>query len=266
MVQLFVMCGLLAAVTIPLFQKKDEFESESPTSEPLRRLRRVPEEEIVAEFLRAEFHHPEFDPYRQEFKHLVEHIDLEDPHKNFIRRTLLFRRRGGLWRELPADTEWWEIELTVSDLGRLRSFPRNEWRHFAGPGFYLAEMIGRIKAELAAGRQSRFLKKIAEIASDLPWSGVPDAVLLIGVNEHQPLTIIEGNHRMAAAMLTMPESAHRRFRFYCGFSPHMNSCCWHKTDLRSLTRYAQHMARYMFSHGDFFVARALRKSPEIETS
>jgi hypothetical protein len=26
---------------------------------------------------------------------------------------------------------------------------------------------------------------------------------------------------MAAAMLTMPESAHRRFRFYCGLSPNM---------------------------------------------
>ncbi len=180
---------------------------------------------------------------------------------------MLFRRRGRLWRELPPDTEWWEIELTPRDLARLRSFPRNEWRRFAGGGFYLTEMIGRIEAELARGRQSRFLKKLGAIASDLRGSDVPDAVLLIGIDEHHPLTIIEGNHRMAAAMLTMPEAAHRRFRFYCGLSPNMNLCCWHKTDLRSLARYARHTVRYMFRDSDFLVARTLReKLAEIETS
>lgn len=265
MVQLVVMCGLLAAVIIPILQGKDE--SEIPlgvpleASSPLRRLRRVREEEIVAEFLRSEFYHPEFDPYRSKFKYLVERCDLEDAHQNFLRRTLLFRRRGGLWRELVAGTEWWEVELTARDLGRLRSFPRNEWRRYAGPGFYLAEMIGRIQSALSRGRHDRFLKKISEISNDLRERPVPDAVLLIGTDEHQPLTIIEGNHRMAAAMLTMPESAHRRFRFYCGLSPNMDLCCWHNTDLRSLIRYARHTLRYMFSHGDFFTVRMLRKKP-----
>jgi O-antigen/teichoic acid export membrane protein len=267
LVQLFVMCGLLIVVTIPLFREQDESEPSPANPEPLQRLRPVPEEEIVAEFLRSEFHHPEFDPYRRDFKYLVEQADLGHPHENFIRHALLFRRRGRLWRELPADTEWWEIELTARDLARLRSFPRNEWRRFAGGGFYLTEMVGRIEAELARGRQSRFLKKLGAIATDLRGSQVPNAVLLIGIDEHHPLTIIEGNHRIAAAMLTMPESAHRRFRFYCGLSPSMNSCCWHKTDLRSLTRYARHTVRYMFRDGDFFVARSLReKLTEMEAS
>ena len=82
------------------------------------------------------------------------------------------------------------------------------------------------------------------------------AVLLIGIDGYHPLTIVEGNHRMAAALLTMPESAHRRFRFYCGLSPNMNLCCWHHTDLRSLSRYARHTFRYMFR--DFLVAKAQR--------
>jgi O-antigen/teichoic acid export membrane protein len=263
MVQLVVMSGLLVAVTVPLLQGKDEAELPLETSEPLRRLRRVPEEEIVAEFLRSEFYHPEFNRYRQQFNYLVEKFDLEDPHENFLRRTLLFRRRGGLWRELVAGTEWWEVELTARDLGRLRSFPRNEWRRYAGPDFYLAEMIGRIRSALARGRHDRFLRKISEISSDLRERPVPNAVLLIGTDERRPLTIIEGNHRMAAAMLTMPESAHRRFRFYCGLSPNMDLCCWHNTDLRSLTRYARHTIRHMFSHGDFFIGRALRKNPEV---
>jgi O-antigen/teichoic acid export membrane protein len=266
LVQLFVMCGLLVVVTVPLFGAQDDSDS-SPVPEPLQRLRPVPEEEVVAEFLRGEFYHPEFDPYRRDVKHLVEQADLSHPHENSIRHALLFRRRGRLWRELPADTKWWEIELTARDLARLRAFPRNEWRRFAGGGFFLTEMVGRIEAELNRGRQTRFLKKLGAIATDLRGSQVPNAVLLIGIDEHHPLTIIEGNHRMAAAMLAMPESAHRRFRFYCGLSPNMNSCCWHKTDLRSLTRYAGHTIRYMFRDGHFFLSRTLReKLAEIAMS
>jgi len=267
-VQVFVMCGLLAVVAIPLFREQDGWVDTLPApARPFLRLRPVPEEEIIAEFLRSEFYHPDFDPYREDFKHLVEHADLEHPHENSIRRALLFRRRGGLWRELPAGTEWWEIELTQRDLARLRSFPRNEWRRFTGEGFYLTEMVRRAEAGLARGRQSRFLEKLKAIANDLRGSQVPDVVLLIGTDEHHPLTIIEGNHRMAAAMMTMPESAHRRFRFYCGLSPSMDTCCWYETNLRSLTRYARHTIRYMFHDGDFFVARTLReKLAEIGSS
>jgi O-antigen/teichoic acid export membrane protein len=263
-VQMFVMCGLLVVITIPIFREHDESEHAPVVAEPLKRLRSVSEEEIIAEFLRGEFYHPDFDPYRKSFKHMVDHSDLDDPQENFVRRALLFRRRGRLWRELPPGIEWWEIEMTAADLARLRSFPRNDWRRFAGGGFYLTEMIGRIEADLVRGENSRFLKKLAAIGTDLRETHVPNSVLLIGIEGHHPLTIIEGNHRMAAAMLTMPESAHRRFRFYCGLSPQMNLCCWYNTDLRSLARYARHTVRYMFR--DFTVARTLRgKHPEMET-
>jgi hypothetical protein len=263
-VQMFVMCGLLVVITIPIFREHDESEHAPVAAEPLKRLRSVSEEEIIAEFLRGEFYHPDFDPYRKQFKQIVEHADLDDPQENFVRRALLFRRRGRLWRELPPGIEWWEIEMTAADLARLRSFPRNDWRRFAGGGFYLTEMIGRIEAELVRGENGRFLKKLAAIGTDLRETHIPDSVLLIGIEGHHPLTIIEGNHRMAAAMLTMPESAHRRFRFYCGLSPQMNLCCWYNTDLRSLVRYARHTVRYMFR--DFTVARTLRgKHAEMET-
>jgi hypothetical protein len=269
LVQVLVMCGLLIVVAIPLFREQDESESKPAFAEPLRRVRSVSEEEIIAEFLRGEFYHPEFDSYRRDFKHLVDHADLDHPQENFIRRALLFRRRGRLWRELPPDVEWWEIEMSASDLGRLRSFPRNDWRRFASDGFYLTEMVRRIEAELARGKgnESRFLRKLGDIASHLRDTEVPDAVLLIGLGDRHPLTIIEGNHRMAAALLTMPESAHQRFRFYCGLSPNMDLCCWHKTDLRSLMRYARHTLRYLFSDGDFFISRTLKDTlAGMETS
>jgi hypothetical protein len=266
LVQGIVMGGLLFVVVISLFLESDESASSGAIFDAMRCLRPVAEEEVIAEFLRGEFYHPEYDSYRQNFKHLVDRMDLDHSDENSIRRALLFRRRGGLWRELPADTKWWEVELTSSDLVRLQSFPRNEWKRFAGGGFSLTEMVGRIEKELSDGNQSKLLTKLGEIAIDLRENDIPDAVVLIGVDTCHPLTIIEGNHRMIAAMLAMPESAHRRFRFYCGLSPHMNSCCWHKTDLRSIMRYIRHVV-YVFRDADVFIARTLRqKLTESEMS
>jgi len=44
---------------------------------------------------------------------------------------------------------------------------------------------------------------------------------------------------MAAALLTMPESAHRRSDSIAVLSPNMNLLLLHNTDLRSLSRYAR---------------------------
>ena len=66
LVQLLVMCGLLVVVTTPLLREQDESGLSPASSKPLQLLRSVPEEEIVAEFLRGEFYHSEFDPYRRD--------------------------------------------------------------------------------------------------------------------------------------------------------------------------------------------------------
>ena len=68
-------------------------------------------------------------------------------------------------------------------------------------------------------------------------------VLLIGVDNTGPLTILDGNHRMAAALLSHA-SAHSRFRFICGFSPDMTRCCWYATNVNTLLRYFKNLVRY----------------------
>jgi len=52
------------------------------------------EEEVIAEFLKAEFYQPEFDAYRETFSTLVYRPDLSNQRDNAVRRGLLFRRRG----------------------------------------------------------------------------------------------------------------------------------------------------------------------------
>jgi hypothetical protein len=62
------------------------------------------------------------------------------------------------------------------------------------------------------------------------------AVILIGLNERERLTILDGNHRLVAAMLSRP-SAVKKLRFLCGLSPRMTECCWYNTTLMTLCRY-----------------------------
>ena len=70
------------------------------------------EHQVIAEFLRSEFHHPEFEEYRKEFEYLVTQPNLESDRENALRRALLFLRRGAMWRELPDDTQWFKVELS----------------------------------------------------------------------------------------------------------------------------------------------------------
>jgi hypothetical protein len=257
-VQLVLRIVLLLAVSVPFLRTQSRERRAEAWTSGLVRLRRTKEEEIIAEFLKAEFYQPEFDPYRGRFTNVVYHPNLNDERENAIRRALLFRRRGRLWRELPHDTEWYQVQFQPSDMARIRAFPRKQWRGLAEGSFYLTGMIGRIRKETESKNPSRFGSKMRAVVADLREDLVPDSILLIGIDDDSPLTIIEGNHRMAAAMLHSPETVHQRFRFYCGFSPRMTQCCWYQTDLATLSRYATNIVRYMFQDRDYFIQRAVR--------
>jgi O-antigen/teichoic acid export membrane protein len=244
LVQLILMVVLLFVLIIPLLRSQ-------LTAEPmriyssLRLLRELREEEVMAEFLRSEFHHPEFDEYRNEFNSLVLHPNLESSRENSVRQALLFLRRGAMWRELPADTRWFQAELTVEDLSRVRFFPRAQWRRVAKGSFYLTDVVERIRIRLQEPFQNDFLSKLRTLSSSVEESLINPTVLLIGVDNTGPLTILDGNHRMAAAMLGSQASALNRLRFVCGFSPEMIRCCWYSTNVNTLLRYFTNLVRYL---------------------
>ena len=245
MVQLFLMIALLCLLIVPLIRIQM-----TPrvlgTYSSLRLCRQLAEEEVMSEFLRSEFHHPEFDEYRSEFDYLVRHPNLNSSRENAVRQALLFLRRGAMWRELPADTRWFEVELRVEDLNRIRFFPRADWRRVAQGSFYLTDVVERIRVKLdSSSSQNEFFTKLRLLSSSLPENLVNPTVLFIGVDDISPLTILDGNHRMAAAMLSRPAPALDRFRFICGLSPQMTRCCWYATNVNTLLRYFKNLVRYL---------------------
>ena len=242
-IQLVLMVVLLCVLTVPLL--RNHFTAPAPLVYSSLRLRRIlSEEEVIAEFLRSEFHHPEFDDYRHEFDSVVRHPNLDNTRENAVRQALLFLRRGAMWRELPADTQWFEVELTSEDLARIRFFPRAQWRRVAQDSFYLTDVVERIRVQLNTTFNDEFFGKLRSLSSSVQENLINPTVLLIGVDNTGPLTILDGNHRVAAAMLGPSQSVLTRLRFICGFSPGMTRCCWYATNMNTLLRYFKNLIRY----------------------
>ncbi|MBV8051509.1 MAG: hypothetical protein JOZ80_09995, partial [Acidobacteriaceae bacterium] len=269
MVRAVLMIILLVLVSIPFLRVQLATRFPWPvvvtapsTSSGVVKLRQLSEDEVIAEFLKGEFHYPEFRPYRQRFLELVTNPDLNNPQDNELRRALLYRRRGRLWRELPGNTEWWEVELQSSDLQRIRVFPRNHWRKHADRSYSFLDTAERIRSRILSRSSDAFVSKLLSLSAELTETGggARTSVLLIGVDERSPLTIIEGNHRMTAAALVSPLDVHLRFRFYVGFSPQMTGCCWYQTDFSTLWHYAKNSVTWMFEKQDQVLEQAMQES------
>ncbi|MGC2109119.1 MAG: hypothetical protein WA655_06345 [Candidatus Korobacteraceae bacterium] len=231
----------------------------------MKRLRHVTEAEVIAEFLKNEFYQEEFHRDRERFEQLVLGADVADASANALRRALLFRRRGHMWRELPRDTHWWEVQIESRDLERVRVFPRAQWRKVAGGNFLLKDIAKRIKTKPFRGRTRDFIAKVQALSYHLRNHQDDSAVLLIGVDDEKPVTILEGNHRLTAAVLASPEALENRFRVFCGFSPFMSQSCWYQTNIPNLWRYIRNRARNLFYDRDADVERVMRPA-EVYTA
>jgi O-antigen/teichoic acid export membrane protein len=259
LVQLVLMLVLLAVLAVLLLRHGFGSVEVIDSYGPIHTLRPLTEEEVIAEFLRSEFHYPEFDEYRSDFEHLVMRPDLTNLRENELRRALLFLRRGAMWRELPVDTKWFAVGLTMSEIGRIRFFPRAQWRRVSKGSFYVPEVLEQIRLALDSSVDDEFFKKLRRLRASIHDGPVNPTVLLIGVDETGPLTILDGNHRMAAAMLSRPPVPLNSFHFICGFSPKMTRCCWYYTNINTLLRYFRNLIRYLSYDPEMDISRYQQK-------
>ena len=263
-VQLVLMLVLLIVVSLPFIARALIVAEEAAGGFPgrnIRKIRHVTEDEVIAEFLRNDFHSPEFRDYQLAMSRIVMTPDLSDAAENAKRRALFLIRHGSLWRELPQKTEWFEVQIQEADLHQIRVFPRAQWRKLARREDFSILHIRRCLAsdrcfELA---EESFLSKMRNVRHWIEQDITPGAVLLIGVSESGPFTILDGNHRLVAATLARPE-AMKRFRFYCGLSPQMPRCCWYQTTLATLIHYGLNQLKYLTHHPEAELEHLLESS------
>lgn len=262
MVQLILMVALLILVASP-FVINSRIVSEGVAmggdGRPIRLIRRLAEDEVIAEFLKSEFERPIFREYHERLREIVSSPNLDSADENAKRRALLFIRHFALWKELPTDTEWYEVEVKYSDLEKIRVFPRAQWRNFAPKTFSIIEVAERMNRRQEAD-SGAFQLKIADIGARLLQQDDDlGSVLLIGISENEPLTILDGNHRLVASMLTTPRRT-ERLRFLCGFSPRMTECCWYTTNFATLCRYGKNVLMHLVRDHEAELERLLQRA------
>ena len=260
LVQLILMLLLFALVALPflinsLTDPKDLMRS--ATGQPVRLIRRISEDEVIAEFLKSEFHRQEFRGYQHSLGEIVSRPNIYDADENAKRRALLYLRHRALWKEIPAETDWYELEVDQSDLGQMRVFPRAQWRKIGRGNFALTEIVHGMRVRRDT-MDSAFLAKITAIRKRISRNdGHAGAVILIGPNESEPLTVLDGNHRLVAALLESPNRLHK-LRFICGLSPRMSECCWYNTNFVTLLRYGRNVLTHAVSNPEAELARLLQ--------
>jgi len=261
LVQLVLMVALLICVALPFL-----FDSLTTPVQllgvvntlPPRLFRGVSEDEVIAEFLRSDFQSPAFREYQDSLRDLVNAPDFDNADDNAKRRALLFIRHLALWKELPVGTRWYEVEINESDMNQIRAFPRAQWRKLARGDFSITEIAKGIRTRQHLV-DALFLSKIAGMSEQLLRDDPGFfAVILIGIDQTGPLTVLDGNHRLVAAMLATPGSL-KKLRFLCGLSPRMTECCWYNTNLATLSRYGRNMLARVVRNPEAELARLLQK-------
>ncbi len=203
----------------------------------MKRIRQASEAEVIAEFLKGEYHQKEYHVDRQRHEAMVMSPNLADAEENVLRRELLYRRHRVTWKELPKDTRWFQVELGPEELNRVRVFPRGHWpKMTGGASFGINDVVSSVRDKRFDIETANDVTAIHAIAYRLRQQPDNSSVLLIGVDDEQPLTILEGNHRMIAAALAATDLM-STFTFYAGISPAMTECFWYHTTLENLFRH-----------------------------
>ena len=264
LVQLILLILLFACVALPflvnaLTDSRDL--SSYSTGQPVRLIRRVSEDVVIAEFLKSDFHRAEFREYQETMRELVLNPNFESVAQNQKRRALFFIRHLSLWKEIPDDTEWYEIEIDDSHLSNVRIFPRAQWRKVANGSFSIEDIVSGMQTRRNL-LDSQFTSKVAAISDLLMHTDEKlGSVIAIGVNQSNPLTVIDGNHRIVAAMLSSPRQ-YKKLHFLCGLSPRMQECCWYNSNFVTLFRYARNVLANTVRNPEAKLARVLGNPDE----
>jgi hypothetical protein len=143
----------------------------------------------------------------------------------------------------------------------MRIFPRAQWRKVANGSFSINNIIDGMRNRRTM-LDSHFTSKVTSIAQVLGRDNAElGSVIVIGLNQSEPLTVIDGNHRLVASLLSTPRQF-RKLRFLCGLSPRMSECCWYNSNLVTLFRYARNVLTNTVRRPEAELARVLRGADE----
>lgn len=87
----------------------------------------ISKDQVVSEFLRAEWYKEQYDSDRSSYSAIVLNPDFLNPIENAKRHELLWRFRWPLLQQLPTDIIWYAAEINDIDFSKLLIIRENGW-------------------------------------------------------------------------------------------------------------------------------------------
>jgi len=190
-------------------------------------------DDLILAWLRSEW--DRVPPPRPANRDLIDSPDLSNAAENAERVELLYRDRGVILKEVPAEVDYAWVLIEEADLQNLFILPCREWYLDTGGSFRLVDA----PANLAAGREFRWgsyrqpINHLATVDALAPKLIGYDArttdevLILIAANWDGPYSIIDGSHRAAALYRNSLTEPNLPWKALLAFGPPIADCMWH---------------------------------------
>ena len=179
---------------------------------------------VISEWLKAEWYKSYFDTEREKHNQIVLYPDILNIEENEIRKKLLETVRYDVIAPLYTLSVTWYC-LTVSTQKEYEKFsiiPVGNWYEISGGTFQVKDVPANLRYD--AGHKADILKKVDFLKTHKRFN---ERMIVVGTSESD-LTIIEGNHRMAASLIHMQNNNIEEFpqKIIAGFSDHITKYRW----------------------------------------
>jgi hypothetical protein len=174
----------------------------------------IPEEEMVATFLRTELASYRFEPTILDIlerdgrdRSVIEEPDLANSDDNAYRAQVLGEHRGygqdqDVFRFVPPDVHWYRAQATKADLARVRYIDYDYWTELSGGSRLAVDAAERIKQGIEVMGVGNggfwYLADALKAGASFP------ELILMGADESGPHVLLEGHVRLTAYFL-VPE-------------------------------------------------------------
>ena len=179
---------------------------------------------VISEWLKAEWYKSYFDSEREKFSQVVLYPDILNPEENDIRKKLLESVRYDLIGPLYKLSVSWYC-FTVSTQEEYANFfivPVGNWYEISGRTFQVRDVPANLHFDV--GHRADIVKKVDFLKDHKRFN---ERMIVVGSSENS-LTVIEGNHRMAASLIHMQNNNIHEFpqKIIAGFSDHITKYRW----------------------------------------
>lgn len=190
----------------------------------MKTLKAISEEEMVLEFLRAEFTSPRFlGRYREWLSRRGIQVDVSpetiDP---ALRKELLWSVRPGLFKTLPENIVWQDVLLEDSDWAKIMYLNEDDWKNFSSG----TRLVQRGVDKLGQPEHTTLNQRVSEISAGLQSGEEFPKIILVATLDLTKLVLLEG-HVRATAFVASGAYTMRKISAILGMSEQIAEWGWY---------------------------------------